>query len=149
MCRRATANSSSVVDENEFDQPNGLCFSPDESILYVNDSAARNVKVFDVTADGSLGPSRLLHEGIGSGVPREGNVDGMECDELGNVWVTGPGGVWVLTPEGEQLGVVETPEVCGSHAWGGEDLHSLFLMTTTSVHVVTTLVGPARVPGNH
>ena len=135
-----------VVDENEFDQPNGLCFSPDESLLYVNDSAARNVKVFDVAADGSLGPSRMLHEGIGSGVPREGNVDGMECDELGNVWVTGPGGVWVLTPDGTHLGVVETPEVCGSHAWGGEDMRSLFLMTTTSVHVVRTLVGPAPLP---
>ena len=47
---------------------------------------------------------------------------------------------------GQHLGVVETPEVCGSHAWGGEDLHSLFLMTTTSVHVVTTLVGPAPLP---
>ena len=136
-----------VVDENEFDQPNGLCFSPDETLLYVNDSAARNVKVFDVTADGSLGPSRLLHEGIGSGVPREGNVDGMECDELGNVWVTGPGGVWVLTPEGDaprrrrDAGGLRQPS-----RGVGEDLHSLFLMTTTSVHVVTTLVGPAPLP---
>jgi gluconolactonase len=135
-----------VVDEGEFDQPNGLCFSPDETLLYVNDSAARNVKVFDVAPDGSLGASRLVHENIGSGVPREGNVDGMECDEHGNVWVTGPGGVWVLTPEGAHLGVVETPEVCGSMAWGGDDLRSLFLMTTTSVHVVPTLVGPAPLP---
>lgn len=135
-----------LVPEDEFDQPNGLCFSPDESLLYVNDSAARNVKVFDVAADGSLGPSRLIGEGIGTGVPREGNVDGMECDEHGNVWVTGPGGVWVLTPEGEHLGTVATPEVCGSLAWGGDDLHSLFLMTSTTVHVVRTLVGPAPLP---
>jgi len=135
-----------LVAEDEFDQPNGLCFSPDETLLYVNDSASRHVKVFDVAADGSLGPGRLLHEGIGSGVPREGNVDGMECDELGNVWVTGPGGVWVLTPEGEHLGTVPTPEVCGSHCWGGDDLRSLFLMTTTTVHVVRTLVGPAPLP---
>ena len=42
----------------------------------------------------------------------------MECDELGNVWVTGPGGVWVLTPDGERIGIVETPEVCGSICWG-------------------------------
>jgi gluconolactonase len=135
-----------VVDEGEFDQPNGLCFSPDETLLYVNDSAARNVKVFDVAPDGSLSGGRLIHEGIGTGVPREGNVDGMECDEHGNVWVTGPGGVWVLTPDGKHLGVVETPEVCGSLAWGGDDLHSLFLMTTTTVHVVRTLVGPAPLP---
>jgi gluconolactonase len=135
-----------VVPEDEFDQPNGLCFSPDESLLYVNDSSSRNVKVFDVAPDGSLGPSRLLHEGIGTGVPREGNVDGMECDEHGNVWVTGPGGVWVLTPEGEHLGTVSTPEVCGSLCWGGADQHTLFLMTSTTVHSVPTLVGPAPLP---
>jgi gluconolactonase len=135
-----------LAREDEFDQPNGLCFSPDESLLYVNDSAARNVKVFDVAPDGSLGPSRLVHEGIGSGVPKEGNVDGMECDEHGNVWVTGPGGVWVLTPEGEHVGTIETPEVCGSLCWGGDDLRSLFLMTYTTVHVTRTLVGPAPLP---
>jgi gluconolactonase len=135
-----------VVERDEFDEPNGLCFSPDESVLYVNDSAARNVKAFDVAPDGSLGPSRIVAEGIGTGVPREGNVDGMECDELGNVWVTGPGGVWVLTPKGEHLGTVATPEVCGSHCWGGDDMRSLFLMTSTSVHVVETIVGPAPLP---
>ena len=135
-----------LVDEDEFDQPNGLCFSPDESLLYVNDSGRCQVKVFDVAVGGTLGNGRLLAEGIGTGVPREGNVDGMECDERGNVWVTGPGGVWVLTPDGEHLGTVATPEVCGSLAWGGDDMHSLFLMTSTSVHVVRTLVGPAPLP---
>ena len=73
----------------------------------------------------------------------------MECDEHGNVWVTGPGGVWVLTPDGEHLGTVATPEVCGSIAWGGDDLRSLFLMTSTTVHVVRTLVGPPPLPGRH
>jgi gluconolactonase len=135
-----------LVDEDEFDQPNGLCFSPDETLLYVNDSSARNVKAFAVAPDGSLSGGRLIHEGIGTGVPKEGNVDGMECDEHGNVWVTGPGGVWVLTPDGEHVGVVQTPEVCGSLAWGGDDLRSLFLMTFTTVHVVRTLVGPAPLP---
>jgi gluconolactonase len=71
----------------------------------------------------------------------------MECDELGNVWVTGPGGVWVLTPEGERIGVVETPEVCGSLCWGdGAERHSLFLMTTTTAHMIETIVGPAPLP---
>ena len=135
-----------VVAEDEFDEPNGLCFSPDETLLYVNDSAARNVKVFDVAPDGSLGNRRIVAEGIGTGVPREGNVDGMECDGHGNVWVTGPGGVWVLTPDGEHLGTVATPEVCGSLCWGGADMHSLFLMTSTTAHVVETIVGPAPLP---
>jgi gluconolactonase len=77
---------------------------------------------------------------------RKGGVDGMECDEHGNVWVTGPGGVWVVSPEGEHLGVVPAPELTGSLCWGGEDLHSLFVMTSTTVHVIRTLVGPAPLP---
>ena len=48
----------------------------------------------------------MLPRSIGTGVPRAGNVDGMECDEQGNVWVTGTGGVWVISPEGERLGIV-------------------------------------------
>jgi gluconolactonase len=135
-----------LVAEDEFDQPNGLCFSPDETLLYVNDSAQRHVKVFDVAPDGSVSNGSLLHEGIGTGVSKEGNVDGMECDELGNVWVTGLGGVWVLAPDGEHLGTVPTDEVCGSLCWGGADMHTLFLMTSTTVHAVRTLVGPAPLP---
>jgi gluconolactonase len=138
-----------VVPRDEFEVPNGLCFSPDESILYINDSAARNVKAYDVAADGSLSNVRLIHEGIGTGVPGQGNVDGMECDELGNVWVTGLGGVWVLTPQGERLGIVPTPEVCGSLVWGGADMHTLFLTTSTTVHSVRTIVGPAPLPPFH
>jgi gluconolactonase len=135
-----------LVARDEFDQPNGLCFSPDESILYVNDSSRRNVKAFDVAADGTLSGGRMLAEEVGTGVPRSGNVDGMECDEHGNVWVTGPGGVWVLSPQGERLGIVKTPEVAGSLCWGGGDLHTLFVMTSTTVHAVRTLVGPAPLP---
>jgi gluconolactonase len=135
-----------LVEQGEFDQPNGLCFSPDETLLYVNDSARCHVKVFDVAADGTIANGRLLHEGIGTGVPRSGNVDGMECDELGNVWVTGTGGVWVISPAGEKLGVIPAPEVVGSLCWGGSAMRSLFLMTSTTVHVVETLVGPAPLP---
>jgi gluconolactonase len=135
-----------LVARDEFDQPNGLCFSPDESLLYVNDSARCHVKVFDVAAEGTVSGGRILHGGIGTGVPRSGNVDGMECDEQGNVWVTGTGGVWVLSPAGERLGVIETPEVAGSLCWGGEDLRSLFIMTSTTVHVVPTLVRSASLP---
>lgn len=146
-----------VVSEDEFDQPNGLCFSPDESVLYVNDSPRGHVKAFDVAADGSLSGGRVLAEGIGGMANAAGEIeidtrhrppapDGMECDELGNVWVTGPGGVWVISPEGERLGVVNVPEECKSLVWGGADMHSLFLMSTSTVHVVQTLVAPASLP---
>ena len=136
-----------VVDEGEFDQPNGLCFSPDETILYVNDSPRGHIKAFDVAAGGSLSGGRVLAAGITTGQPRDGAPDGMECDGRGNVWTTGPGGIWVVSPGGEVLGVVETPEVAGSLAWGGEDLRSLFLTCTTSLYAVDTLVAGARLPG--
>jgi gluconolactonase len=136
-----------VVDEHEFDQPNGLCFSPDERVLYVNDSPRGHIKAFDVAAEGSLSGGRVLAEGITTGDPARGAPDGMECDERGNVWTTGPGGIWVVSPSGEVLGVVETPEVAGSLAWGGPDLRSLFLTCKTSLYVVDTLVAGARLPG--
>jgi gluconolactonase len=135
-----------VVDKHEFTRPNGLCFSPDESILYVNDSAATEIKAFEVAANGSLSSARLIRDDVGTGIPGTGNCDGMECDERGNIWVTGPGGVWVISPDGERIGAIQTPEVVGSLSWGGSDLHTLFLMTSTSVHAIDTLVGPAPLP---
>jgi gluconolactonase len=90
-----------VCEPHEFEQPNGLCFSPDESILYVNDSPRADIKAFDVRPDGSLGPVRMLRDKIGQGTMAEGNLDGMECDALGNIWTSGPGGVWILDPDGE------------------------------------------------
>ena len=64
----------------------------------------------------------------------------------GNLWCTGPGGVWILTPAGELLGVLETPEVVANIAWGGPDWRSLFLCTSTSVHALSTRVPSARLP---
>jgi gluconolactonase len=136
-----------LADEREFTRPNGLCFSPDQRVLYVNDSAMAHIKAFDVASDGSLANGRMVCEGVGSGAPGPGNCDGMECDEHGNIWVTGPGGVWVISPRGERIGVVECPEILGSLVWGGEDLHTLFMMSSTTVHAIDTLVGPAPLPG--
>ena len=149
-----------LVERDEFDQPNGLCFSPDEQLLYVNDSGHAHIKVFDVAADGTLGSARIFAERIGHGFTSQdgeavrealhherhdaGAVDGMKCDELGDVWVTGPGGVWVFNPAGERLGRIRTPEVVANLTWGGEDLHTLFLMTSSTVLSLPTLVAPAR-----
>ena len=135
-----------VVAEDEFDLPNGLCFSPDESLLYINDTGHQHVKAYDVAADGSLSNGRVLRDQIGTGEPGSGAVDGMECDEYGNVWVTGPGGVWVLSAQGEHLGTLAATETVGSLCWGGDDMHTLFLMSSTTVHMVRTIVGPAPLP---
>jgi len=149
-----------LVARDEFDQPNGLCFSPDEQLLYVNDSDHGHIKAFDVGADGSLGAARIFADDIGHGFTDDdsdaireaahqelhdaGAVDGMKCDEHGNVWVTGPGGVWVLNPAGARIGRIRAPEVVGNLTWGGDGLRTLFLMTSTSVHSLPTQVAPAR-----
>ncbi len=81
-------------------------------------------------------------------MPGSGNCDGMECDELGNIWVTGPGGVWVLSPQGETIGAIRCPEVVGSLIWGGLQRRTLFLMTSTTIHAIDTLIGSAPLPGD-
>src|SRR5439155_1717552 len=124
-----------VVAEDEFDMPNGLCFSPDESLLYINDTTHAHIKVFDVGADGSLSNGRLFAENIGDGdLAKGGLVDGMKCDERGNIWVTGPSGVWVFSSGGEHLGVVEIPESVGNLHRGGPDWNWMFVPASTSLY---------------
>jgi gluconolactonase len=135
-----------VVAEDEFEQPNGLCFSPDESLMYINDTPRALIRVYDVQGDGTLSGGRLFFEGIGSGVIEEGIPDGMKCDERGNVWVTGPGGVWVISSEGEHLGIIEVPENVGNLAWGGPDWKTLYMPSSTSLYRVSTRVASARLP---
>jgi gluconolactonase len=134
-----------VVGRDDYQQPNGLCFSPDESLLYINDLPGF-IDVWDVGAGGSLSGKRRFFEGIGDGTIEKGIPDGMKCDERGNIWVTGPGGVWVISAAGEHLGVVEVPEGVGNLTWGGEDWHTLFLPSTTSLYTIRTTVGPRREP---
>lgn len=135
-----------VVRPAEFSQPNGLCFSPDEKFLYVDDLTG--VRCFEVATDGSLGPARVVRGDMSPAAHpgRAGGPDGMRCDEQGNLWCTGPGGVWVLRPDGELLGVIATPEVCANLVWGGPDWRTLFLTTSTSLRSLRTRVGPAPLP---
>jgi gluconolactonase len=134
-----------LVDRELFDQPNGLCFSPDEKLIYVNDSGRALIHAFDVAADGSLSNARMFASGIRSST-EPGAPDGMKCDERGNVWVTAPGGLWVYAPSGELIGKLHSPERVANLAWGGADFRTLFLTATHSVYRVTTKVGPRREP---
>src|SRR5256885_7366610 len=84
---------------DDFGQPNGLCFSPDESLLYINDTPRAHIRVFDVAGDGTLSNDRIFAESIGTAsLEKMDLVDGMKCDERGNIWVTGPAGIWVFSP---------------------------------------------------
>src|SRR5262245_17036885 len=134
-----------VVDRDAYEQPNGLCFSPDESLFYVNDLPGL-IDVYDVNADGTLANRRRFFDGIGDGTIEKGIPDGMKSDERGNIWVTGPGGVWVISAGGEHLAVIAVPEGVGNLTWGGEDWHTLFLPSSTSLYTIRTLVGPRREP---
>jgi gluconolactonase len=132
---------------DDFDQPNGLCFSTDESLLYINDTTRAHIRVFDVQSDGTIANGRVLADGIGSGDLAVGDlVDGMKLDERGNVWVTGPGGVCVFDPEGRHIGTVEVPENVGNLNWGGPQWDQLFIPATTSVYRIQCRVSGNRLP---
>ena len=132
-----------VVDD--FDQPNGLCFSPDEQYLYVNDSGRHLIRRFSVNPDGTLSGGEVLIADIGSPEDFDAGVcDGMKCDELGNIWVTGPGGIWAVSPEGEHLGTVEVPEHTSNLNWGGPGWNVLHVCASSSVYRIR-----CKVRGNH
>lgn len=134
-----------VVERRQFSQPNGLCFSPDERLLYVNDTEQALIRVFEVTPDGRLARGRLFASGLRDSL-RPGVPDGMKCDERGNVWVTAPGGVWVYDPAGTLLGKVAIPELAANLAWGGPDWRTLFVCASTSVYAIPVKVGPRPEP---
>jgi gluconolactonase len=121
-----------VVDD--FALPNGLAFSPDESVLYVDDSAHKHIRAFDVQPDGSLGSGRVLLD-MASDEP--GVPDGLKVDVHGNVFCTGPGGVWVCRADGTLLGRIVLPELPANLGWG-EDGSVLFLTARTSIYRLAT-----------
>lgn len=129
-----------VVPRDMFLQPNGLCFSPDEAWLYVDDTVAGTIRRFAVGSAGRLGPGELFAARIAEPDDRPGLPDGIKCDEAGNLWVTGPGGVWVYAPDGRKLGEVDCPEPAANLAWGGDDGRMLFITARTSVYAIPTLV---------
>ena len=114
--------------------PNGLAFSPDESILYVDDSAHKHIRMFDVRADGTLTHSRILLDMASAdrGVP-----DGLKVDVQGNVFCTGPGGIWVCSANGTLLGRIMLPELPANLTWG-EDGSILFFTARTSIYRLQT-----------
>ena len=124
---------------DDFDQPNGLCFSPDESRLFVNDSEGGHIRVFDRAADGGWSGGGVWAETTGDGA---GSPDGMKTDSDGNVYCTGPGGIHVFAPDAACLGVIHVPEHTANMAFGDADLRGLFVTASTSLYR-----GRVAVPG--
>jgi gluconolactonase len=132
---------------DDFAAPNGLAFTPDESRLYVDDTERGHIRAFDVRTDGTLGPGCVFFEYPGAAPTAEGAPDGMKVDQLGNLFATGPGGVWVVDPGGAPLGVIELPESPSNLNWGEPDRRMLFITARTSVYCVRVRVAGSRVPG--
>jgi gluconolactonase len=130
---------------DDFGQPNGLCMSVDESLLYVNDTERAHIRVFDVGADHQLSNGRAFAENVGTASLEKGDlVDGMKLDEQGNIYVTGPDGVWIIAPDGEHIGTIEIPESVGNLNWGGDDWQTLYIPASTSVYRVRMNVAGNR-----
>ena len=149
---------SAVITDLE--SPNGLAFSPDESILYADntrrgdecaDEKARGevcahqyIRAYDVAADGSVSNSRMFAEmhSAEDGVP-----DGMKVDTDGRVYCTGPEGVWVFEPDGSLIGILRLPEIPANCAWGDDDYRTMYFTARTSVYrmrMKTTGIKPWR-----
>ena len=127
--------------------PNGLAFSPDESILYIDDSRRKHIRAFDIQPNGTLAlaTDRVFFEFSGD---RPGIADGMKVDVEGNVYCTGPGGVWIIDPSGKHLGTILTgAQQTTNCAWGGEDWKSMFITTYTTMSSVQLKIPGIPVPG--
>ncbi|MEM7525289.1 MAG: SMP-30/gluconolactonase/LRE family protein [Pseudomonadota bacterium] len=130
----------------DFNCPNGLAFSPDESRLYVADTGrifsddARHIRAFDVSAAGALSGGAVFH------VVSPGVADGFRCDRLGNIWTSAGDGVHCLNPDGALLGKLLTPELVSNVCFGGRDKHRLFITATTSLYAVSLAVEGAQAP---
>lgn len=140
----ASGALESVVDD--FTQPNGLAFSPDESRLYVADSGGshdatgpHHIRVFDVV-DGRLANGRLFHE-VDNGVP-----DGMRVDVEGNLWTSAGDGVHCISPEGRQLGKILVPQIVANLTFGGPRRNRLFITATRSLYAIYTATNGVQTP---
>ena len=133
---RLDKNGKTTLLTKDLSQPNGLAFSPDGKQFYVDDSEQRNIRVYDVAATGSLTNGRIF--GDEPGEKGEGVPDGIKVDRKGNLFVTGPKGIWVWSADGTHLGTIAMPEQPANLTWGGKDLSTLYITATTSVYKLQT-----------
>ncbi|HEX8856779.1 MAG TPA: SMP-30/gluconolactonase/LRE family protein [Thermoleophilaceae bacterium] len=132
------------LETDELDGPNGLAFSPDERFLYVGnwDPDRKVVMRYEVGSDGALHNGTVLHDMTGA--PGEDAIDGLKVDEAGNVYACGPGGIWVISPEGERLGLIQLPEAPHNLAFGDDDRRTLYITALTGVYRLRLGVAGAR-----
>lgn len=118
----------------DLDAPNGLAFSPDEKFLYVNNwnDKKKVILRYDVQPDCTLKNGRLFFDMTNT--PGNDALDGLKVDQQGNVYSTGPGGLWIISPEGRQLGLIKGPEDPHNMAWGDDDGKTLYITASTGIY---------------
>jgi gluconolactonase len=125
------ATGQMILLADDFSKPNGLCFSRDESLLYINDSDRQHIRVFVVQSDGTIANGRIWAE---TGGAEPGVADGMKIDSQGNLYCCGSGGIHVFDAGGRRRDIIRTPEVAANLAWGGVALTDLFITARTSIY---------------
>jgi gluconolactonase len=135
---RLDANGNVRLLTKELTQPNGLAFSPDGKLFYVDDSEQRNIRVYRFHSNGTISGGHIF--GSEPGGKDDGVPDGMKLDVNGDIFVTGPKGIWVWDRRGHHLGTIVMPEQPANLAWGDLDHRTLYITATTSVYRLRTLV---------
>jgi gluconolactonase len=134
-------NKSITTVARDFVKPNGLCFSPDEKLLYIADSGSpRHIRVFDVQSNGTLSGGKVFCE-ISKGGP-----DGIRCDAQGRIWSSTGHGAQVFAPDGNLIATVQLPEGGANLCFGGPDGHTVFITARTSLYAVDTRTQAASRP---
>ena len=129
-----------------FSRPNGLAFSPNEEVLYINDTRRRHIRAFDLEPNGMplIATDRIICDLSGE---RPGNPDGMKVDIEGNVYCGGAGGIWVMDAHGNHLGtIVHGAPGTTNMAWGGEDWKTLYFTTRHTLGSIQMKVPGVAVP---
>ena len=128
----------------DFKGPNGIAFSPDEKYLYVGnwDEKQKVVMRYEVNPDGTLKIGKLFFDMTSA--PGEDALDGIKVDQKGNLYVSGPGGLWIISPEGKHLGTVIAPKHIHNMAWGDEDGKTLYLCARSGLYRMRLNVAGVR-----
>jgi gluconolactonase len=133
---RLTSGGKLELLVKDMTRPNGIALSPDEKKLYVanSDMARKLWMVYDVKADGTLANGKVFFDA--SNEKADGAPDGLKVDKRGNVYATGPGGVWVFTPLGKHIGTIAPTEVPANCGWGDGDAKTLYMTARTGLYRV-------------
>jgi gluconolactonase len=132
------------LEATDLTGPNGVAFSPDEKFLYVTnwDTAKKVVMRYPVQGDGRLGTGEVFFDMTAE--PGDQALDGVKVDQAGNLFVSGPGGVWIISPGGRHLGTIRAPELPANFAWGEADGRTLYMTARSGIYRIRTNIAGIR-----